>query len=99
MGVLRSYAALTKPRLLPLVLLSGVPALVMASGGWPSFDLAAVTLLGTGLAAGAANSLNSYLERELDARMERTRKRPLPAGVLKARNALIFGLALGFLGA
>jgi protoheme IX farnesyltransferase len=98
MGVLRSYAALTKPRLLPLVLFSGVPALVMASGGWPSFDLAAVTLLGTGLAAGAANSLNSYLERELDARMERTRKRPLPAGVLKARNALIFGLALGLLG-
>lgn len=98
MGVLRSYAALTKPRLLPLVLLSGVPALVMASGGWPSFELAAATLLGTALAAGAASSLNSYLERELDARMERTRKRPLPAGVLKARNALIFGLVLVFLG-
>ena len=98
MSALASYAALTKPRLLPLVLFSGTPALVMAAGGWPSLWLAATTLLGTALAAGAANSLNSYLERELDARMERTSSRPLPAGKLNARNALFFGLTLGVLG-
>ena len=98
MSALASYAALTKPRLLPLVLFSGTPALVMAAGGWPSLWLAATTLLGTALAAGAANSLNSYLERELDARMERTSARPLPAGKLNARNALFFGLTLGVLG-
>ncbi len=98
MSTLRSYAALTKPRLLPLVLFSGVPALVMAGGGWPPLALAAWTLLGIALAAGAASSLNSYLERDLDALMERTRDRPLPAGELRARDALIFGLGLGVLG-
>ncbi len=98
MSALASYAALTKPRLLPLVLFSGTPALVMAAGGWPSLWLAVATLLGTALAAGSANSLNCYLERDLDARMERTRGRPLPAGELSARNALLFGLALGALG-
>ena len=94
MNALGTYLALTKPRLLPLVLLSGLPALVMAAGSWPSADAAAVILLGTALAAGAANALNSYIERDRDARMERTRTRPLPAGVLRPVNALVFGLVL-----
>ena len=94
MNALGTYLALTKPRLLPLVLLSGLPALVMAAGRWPSADTAAVILLGTALAAGAANALNSYIERDLDARMERTRTRPLPAGLLRPVNALVFGLVL-----
>ena len=94
MNALGPYLALTKPRLLPLVLLSGLPALVMAAGSWPSADAAAVILLGTALAAGAANALNSYIERDRDARMERTRTRPLPAGVLRPVNALVFGLVL-----
>ena len=98
MNVLGSYLALTKPRLLPLVLLSGLPALVMASGGWPSYPAVVVILLGTALAAGAANALNSYLEREPDARMERTRTRPLPAGELRPANALLFGIALMLIG-
>ncbi len=98
MSALRTYAALTKPRLLPLVLFSGVPALVMATGGWPSFEFACAILLGIALAAGAANSLNMYVERGIDARMERTRQRPLPSGQLTPRNALIFGVALGVLG-
>ena len=92
------YAALTKPRLLPLVLFSGLPALVIAGGGWPTAATAVWVLLGTSLAAGAANALNSYLERDLDARMERTRGRPLPAGRLSAPRALAFGLALSGLG-
>ena len=94
MNTLGNYLALTKPRLLPLVLFSGLPALVMAAGGWPSADVVAVILLGIALAAGAANALNSYLERDRDARMERTRTRPLPAGALRPLNALVFGLVL-----
>ncbi len=76
------YLALTKPRILPLIVLSGLPALVLAAGGWPSIGVVVTTLVGTCLAAGAANSLNSYLERDLDAQMERTRGRPMPSGRL-----------------
>ncbi|HXZ84777.1 MAG TPA: heme o synthase [Myxococcota bacterium] len=95
---MNAYLALTKPRLLPLVLFSGLPALVLAQGHWPGPGLAAWTLLGTALAAGAANALNSYLERERDARMERTATRPLPAGTLPAGRALALGLGLSGLG-
>ena len=98
MTTLGSYVALTKPRLLPLVLLSGLPALVLAAGGWPPAHVSAVVLIGTALAAGAANALNCYLEREKDARMLRTRSRPLPAGQLSPRRALVFGLLLSALG-
>ena len=92
------YMALTKPRLLPLVLFSGLPALTIAAGGWPPLATAGVVLLGISLAAGAANALNSYLERDLDAHMERTRRRPLPAGLISPPGALAFGLALSGLG-
>ena len=95
---MNAYLALTKPRLLPLVLFSGLPALVMAEGRWPSLRLAAWTLFGTALAAGAANALNSYLERERDARMARTSTRPLPAGTLRPERALGLGLVLSVLG-
>jgi protoheme IX farnesyltransferase len=94
LSALRSYADLTKPRLLPLVLLSGLPALGMA-GGWPSLAFVALCLLGICLAAASANTLNAYLERDKDALMERTRGRPLPAGRISPRAALRFGLALG----
>jgi protoheme IX farnesyltransferase len=93
-----AYLALTKPRLLPLVLFSGLPALVLAEGRWPSPRLAAWTLLGTALAAGAANALNSYLERDRDARMARTATRPLPAGALRPERALALGLVLSVVG-
>ena len=67
----------------------------MAAGGWPSLAFACLTLLGICLAAAAANTLNAYLERDLDALMERTRERPLPAGRIAPPAALHFGLALG----
>ncbi len=98
MSAAASYLALTKPRLLPLVLFSGLPALVLAAGGWPDPAVVGVILLGTSLAAGAANVLNSYLERDLDARMERTALRPLPSGRLRPAGALAFGLVLSALG-
>jgi protoheme IX farnesyltransferase len=98
MSTLRPYLELTKPRLLPLVLFSGLPALVMAAGGWPSLAQLIVVLGGTALAAGAANALNCYVEREADAKMARTATRPLPAGQLRPEQALGFGLVLGVLG-
>jgi protoheme IX farnesyltransferase len=66
----------------------------MASGGWPSAAFTSLTLLGIALAAGAANALNCYIERDRDALMERTRTRPLPSQELTPRSALIFGLVL-----
>ena len=93
-----SYIALTKPRILPLVLFSGLPALVLAAGGWPSPALILATLMGTAFSAAAANSLNSYLERDKDALMERTQLRPLPAGEIRPGRALLFGLTLAVLG-
>jgi protoheme IX farnesyltransferase len=92
---LRTYADLTKPRLLPLVLFTGIPVLGMAAGGWPPAGFAALTLLGICLAAASANTLNAYLERDTDALMDRTRERPLPAGRIAPQAALRFGLVLG----
>ena len=94
LSALRTYADLTKPRLLPLVLFTGIPVLGMAAGGWPSAGFVALTLLGICLAAASANTLNAYLERDQDALMERTKSRPLPAGRIAPRAALGFGLAL-----
>ena len=93
----RGYLALTKPRILPLVLFTGLPVMSMAAGGWPEPGLACATLLGIALAAAAANALNCYIERDIDARMERTRNRPLPSRQIRARSALVFGLILALL--
>ena len=98
MNTAASYLALTKPRILPLVLFSGLPALVLAAGGWPTPALILATLVGTAFSAAAANSLNSYLERDKDALMERTQARPLPAGEIRPGRALFFGLVLAVLG-
>jgi protoheme IX farnesyltransferase len=92
---LRAYAELTKPRILLLVIFTGLPVMAMANDGWPGFPFAAVTLLGIALAAGAANTLNCFLERDRDLLMERTSRRPLPAKRVTPRAALIFALALG----
>ncbi|HEX5065557.1 MAG TPA: heme o synthase [Myxococcota bacterium] len=94
-AALRTYADLTKPRLLPMVLFTGLPVFGLAAGGWPGTGFALLTLLGIALAAASANTLNAYIERDVDARMERTRTRPLPMGLVSPRAALRFGLALG----
>jgi protoheme IX farnesyltransferase len=91
---LQSYAELTKPRLLPLVLATGLPPLLMASAAPTSV---VVALIGIALTAAAANVLNCYVERDRDALMERTRERPLPAARLTPRSALVFGLSLSAL--
>ncbi len=91
---LRDYVALTKPRVLLLVLFTGLPVMGMAADGWPSAGFVVATLVGIALAAGSANTINCYIERDLDALMERTRDRPLPAASVAPRAALVFGLAL-----
>jgi protoheme IX farnesyltransferase len=94
---LRRYVELTKPRILLLVIFTALPVMTMATEGWPGAAFAAVTIFGIALAAGAANALNCYLERDRDALMERTSGRPLPAQQISPRAALIFALVLGVL--
>jgi protoheme IX farnesyltransferase len=91
---LHAYLELTKPRILLLVIFTGLPVLAMAEA-WPGLPFVGATLLGIALAAGAANALNCYLERDLDALMERTRGRPLPSQRISPRAALVFALILG----
>ena len=91
---IKAYVALTKPRIVELLLVTTVPAMVLAAGGVPHLGLVAVVLLGGSLAAGAANALNCYLDRDIDEVMRRTSRRPLPAHTVAPRSALVFGLVL-----
>ncbi|HEY5184277.1 MAG TPA: heme o synthase [Actinomycetes bacterium] len=92
-----AYVALTKPRIIELLLVTTVPTMFVASGGVPSLGLVLATLLGGTLAAGSANTLNSFLDRDIDAVMRRTGRRPLATGAITPRAALVFGAALGVL--
>jgi protoheme IX farnesyltransferase len=89
-----AYVALTKPRIVELLLVTTVPAMVMAAGRVPNLGLVAAVLVGGSLAAGAANALNCYLDRDIDVVMRRTSRRPLPAHRVEPRSALWFGLVL-----
>ena len=90
-----AYVALTKPRIIELLLVTTVPAMLLAARGVPSLWLVAATLVGGSLAAGSANTLNCYLDRDIDAVMHRTSRRPLATGALTPRAALVFGIVLG----
>ena len=97
----RAYVALTKPRIIELLLVTTVPAMVLATRevpGMPILDWAGLTfwtlVCGT-LAAGSANAINQYLERDIDALMARTRRRPLPAHAVTPERAVVFGIVLG----
>ncbi|TFV72855.1 protoheme IX farnesyltransferase [Blastococcus sp. CT_GayMR20] len=89
-----SYVALTKPRIIELLLVTTVPAMMLAARGWPTWTLLLSTLVGGTLAAGAANVFNCYFDRDIDRLMHRTQKRPLPMGEITPRAALIFGAVL-----
>ena len=93
-STLRAYVALTKPRIIELLLITTIPTMFLAAGGFPSLWLIIATMVGGYLAAGGANALNMYLERDIDAKMKRTRKRPIPSGAVTPRAALIFGLTI-----
>jgi protoheme IX farnesyltransferase len=93
-SIARAYLALTKPRIVELLLVTTVPAMILARTRLPGLALTAAVLTGGALAAGAANALNCYLDRDIDEVMRRTRRRPLPAHVVSPRSALLFGLSL-----
>jgi protoheme IX farnesyltransferase len=91
--------ALTKPRIIELLLVTTLPTMLLAQqrvgGGFPDVGLMVGTLVGGTVAAGSANTLNMYLDRDIDALMNRTRRRPLVTGEVTPRAALVFGLVLG----
>ncbi|MBI1798879.1 MAG: protoheme IX farnesyltransferase [Candidatus Eisenbacteria bacterium] len=89
-----AYLELTKPRIVTLVVITGVPALLIAGHGWPEPRVFLGTLLGTVLAASSAASFNMYFDRDIDALMRRTATRPLPAGILPPSSALGLGFVL-----
>ena len=89
---------LTKPGIIGLLLVTTVPTMVVAAGGWPGLDLILLTLLGGVLTAGGANALNQWFDRDVDAIMDRTAGRPLPSGALQPWQALLWGVMLAALG-
>jgi len=88
------YIALTKPRIIELLLITTVPTMVLAQGGWPRTTLVLITLLGGTLAAGGANAINMVVDRDIDKLMPRTQGRPLVTGLLQPRQAMVFAIAL-----
>jgi protoheme IX farnesyltransferase len=97
-GRLAAYLALTKPRIIELLLITTVPSMVLAAGGWPGTWLVVSTLVGGSLSAGGANALNMYHDRDIDGVMRRTRARPLARQEVSPANALVFGVSLGLAG-
>ena len=97
LDVARDYIALTKPRIISLLLLTTVAAMVVADPAGPSASIVLWTMLGGYLAAGGAGAINHYIDRDLDARMSRTSGRPLAAGRIDPVRGLIFGIVLGVL--
>ena len=92
---LGGYVALTKPRIIELLLVTTVPTMVVAERGMPPVWLMVATVIGGTLAAGGANTINMYVDRDIDKLMQRTERRPLVTGVVSARGALVFGVVLG----
>jgi protoheme IX farnesyltransferase len=95
---LAAYVALTKPRIIELLLITTVPSMVLAAGTWPGTWLVLATLIGGTFSAAGANALNSFYDRDIDAMMRRTRSRPMARHEVPPGNALVFGVVLGLLG-
>jgi len=89
-----AYVALTKPRIIELLLITTVPSMLLAAHGFPRLSVGVATLIGGCAAAGGANVLNCYLDRDIDAVMRRTAQRRLNQGAVSPRGALVFGIAL-----
>jgi protoheme IX farnesyltransferase len=88
------FIALTKPRIIELLLITTVPTMVLAQQGWPRTSLVLITLLGGTLAAGGANAVNMVVDRDIDALMPRTQGRPLVTGIVSPKEAMVFALSL-----
>lgn len=91
----KAYVALTKPRVVELLLVVTVPAMILAERGLPSLWLVLATLIGGAMSAGSAGAFNCYIDRDMDRLMKRTENRPLVTGEITDRNALIFAWMLG----
>ena len=89
-----AYVALTKPRVLELLLVTTVPVMILAEGGLPDLWLVFATVIGGSMSAGSAAAFNMYLDRDIDAHMQRTVNRPLVTGEVSPRGALVFAWAL-----
>jgi protoheme IX farnesyltransferase len=89
-----AYVALTKPRIIELLLVTTVPTMVVARHGLPSLGLMVATVVGGTLAAGGANAINMVVDRDIDRLMKRTKNRPLVTGAMTPRAALVFALSL-----
>jgi protoheme IX farnesyltransferase len=99
-GAVVAYIRLTKPRIVALLVVTTIPAMMLAEQGLPSPWLILATVLGGSIVAGGANAMNMYFDRDIDRLMLRTRDRPVPAGQIEPEKAALFGLALaagGFL--
>jgi len=92
-----AYVRLTKPRVIELLLVTAVPPMFLAQGGLPAFGLIAAVVIGGALAAGGANTINCWIERDRDQLMKRTHGRPLPQGEIVPSRALAFGIILNVL--
>ncbi|MCL3862034.1 heme o synthase [Actinotalea sp. K2] len=90
-----AYVALTKPRIIELLLVTTVPTMILAQQGFPPVTLVLATLVGGATSAGSANVLNCYIDRDIDELMNRTKRRPLVTGEVTPRAALVFGFGLG----
>lgn len=90
----KAFVALTKPRIIELLLITTVPVMFLAQQGVPDLKLVLLTCVGGYLSAGGANALNMYIDRDIDALMERTAQRPLVTGMVSPRECLAFGITL-----
>lgn len=95
---LRRYVQVTKPRIIELLLVTTVPAMVIAAAGWPGTGLVLATLIGGTLSAGSANALNNYVDRDIDRLMKRTSRRPTATDEVTPRGVLVLGVGLGLAG-
>ena len=93
----RNYLTLCKPRVVALILFTAAVGMFLSTEGWIPFNAWFWGLIGIGLAASAGAALNHWVDQEIDARMVRTRNRPLPRGNIASRNALVFALTLALL--
>ena len=103
--IVRDYFSLTKPRIMPLLLIVTFASMIIAADGNPEWTIVIATMVGGALAIGGASAINSFIDRDVDAQMTRTQHRPIPAGRISPRSALLFGgtlalsstLAMGFI--
>lgn len=92
--ILKAYLQLAKLRIVLLLCFTTVTAMIVANNGLPPFTIALPTIIGGALAAAGSSAINQYIDRDMDAKMSRTARRPIPSGRIAPANALMFGIAL-----